>query len=135
MAQDPKAIASNHVNIQDSQISATPVVVSREFLEEDNQWEKTFQDVCSKLPAKDKEWLLKSQNQKCFTSTQIFEDIKPWVQKYTQHGFQKFIVAIEPVLSHINSFTGIINTFIQSHPEISGLIWGVLHLLITVSVL
>ena len=114
------------------QLHLTSPGVTNQVDELDDQWNKSFHDVCSKLPERDKAWLL--QNQKPFTSTQLFEYIRPRIRKYTQHGFQKFISAIDPIVSHINSFTGIINTFVQTHPEISGLIWGSLYLLITVGI-
>lgn len=114
------------------QLHSNPPGDTNQVDEEDDQWNKTFHGVCSKLPEKDKAWLL--QSQKPFTSTQLFEDIRPHIQKYSQHGFQQFISAIDPILSHINSFTGIINVFVQTHPEISGLIWGSLYLLITVDI-
>lgn len=98
----------------------------------DGQWDQVFASVCSKLPAKEKALILEPQNQRPFTSIQLFDEVQPKAKKYTEHGFQRLISRLDPVLSHINSFTAIINTFVQTHPEVSGLIWGSLYLLITV---
>ena len=116
-----------------TRVSKTPQGVTGALAgERDVQWEETFHEVCSRIPAKDKEQFLNPQNQKPFTSTQLFEDIRPHVRSYTQHRFQKFISTIDPVLSHINSFAAIISSFVQTNPGVSGLIWGSLYLVITV---
>ena len=98
----------------------------------DNDWVATFQQLQSSLPAEDKALLLDASHQKPFTSASILESINERLEQYKRHPFQRFIGKIEPVLSHIHSFTGIINTFVQTHPEISGLFWGSLPILITV---
>ena len=98
----------------------------------DDDWNETFQHVRSNLPAQDRSVLLSADYQKPFTSVEILKYMNASLDKYTQHGFQCFIGKIEPILSHIHSFAGIINVFVQTHPEIAGLIWGSLRLLITV---
>ena len=106
---------------------------SPELINMDNDWVATFQQLQSSLPAEDKALLLDANHQKPFTSANLLESINERLEKYKRHPFQRFIGRIEPVLSHIHSFTGIINTFVQTHPEISGLFWGSLRILITVN--
>lgn len=132
MLEDLKVLPASTLDTRMSQTVTESQGFKSEVCERDDQWDKTFRGVCSRLPTKDKVWLLKPQNQKPFTSTQLFEDINPRILTYTQHGFQKFISTIDPVLSHINSFAAIINSFVQTQPEISGFIWGSLYLLIKV---
>lgn len=49
--------------------------------------------------------------------------MQPNVHICTKHGFQTFISRVDPVLSHINSFIAIEITFVQTHPEVAGLMW------------
>ncbi|KAL8847102.1 MAG: hypothetical protein Q9221_007851 [Calogaya cf. arnoldii] len=132
MAQELRHVATSDVTPTITLVHIKSPDVAPHVHDRDDQWDNTFHSICSKLPEKDR--LLLLQNQRPFTSTQLYDEIRPRIKKYTEHGFQKFISAIDPVLSHINSFTGIINSFVQSHPEISGLVWGSLYLLITVGI-
>lgn len=130
MVQESRHVATGDLNSNITSVDIKSPVGALKIHDTDDQWDNTFHSICSKLPDKDRFLLL--QNQRPFTSTQLYEEIRPRITKYTQHGFQRFIGAIDPIISHINSFTGIINSFVQSHPEISGLVWGSLYLLITV---
>lgn len=132
MLQDLEVLPAGALDTRISQTVTESQGVKSEVCERDDQWDETFRDVCSRLPEKEKIWLQKSQNQKPFTSTQLFDNINPHIITYTDHGFQKFISTIDPVVSHINSFAAIINSFVQTQPEVSGFIWGSLYLLITV---
>lgn len=132
MAQEPHFVYSSGLNTPITEGGSTSIGTLTDSKATDDQWDETFKEVCTRLPEKDKEHFLRPQNQEPFTITQMLEHIRPYLQKYTQHGFQRFVSMLDPVLSHINSFTVVINQFVQTHPEFSGLIWGSLYFLITV---
>ena len=43
---------------------------------------------------------------------------------YTQHGFTSRIPQVTAILTGIQPFTAAITTIVQIHPEVAGLVWG-----------
>lgn len=98
----------------------------------DDLWDQAFHKALQRIPTKDSEWLANKQHQKPFTSTEIVEAIRPFQEKYSEHPAQKFLARIDPIVSHIRSFTGAINTFTNSDPTGFGYVWGSIHLVLIV---
>jgi hypothetical protein len=53
--------------------------------------------------------------------------------KYRKHGLVLFLERINPFLTQLRSFSQIINSLIQSHPEIAALVWGSVSLILEAS--
>jgi hypothetical protein len=51
---------------------------------------------------------------------------------YRKHGLVLFLERTNPFLGQLRSFSQIINTLIQSHPEIAALVWGSVFLILEV---
>ena len=52
---------------------------------------------------------------------------------YRKHGLVVLLGKIYPILAQLQSFSPIINTLVQSHPEIAALVWGSLYLIVEAS--
>jgi hypothetical protein len=53
--------------------------------------------------------------------------------KYRKSKLALFLERINPFLAQLRSFSRIINTLIQSHPEIAALVWGSVSLILEAS--
>jgi hypothetical protein len=53
--------------------------------------------------------------------------------KYQKHRLVVLLRKIEPFLAQLGSFTRILNTLVQSHPEIAALVWGSVSIVIEAS--
>ena len=103
--------------------------------EPDDLWDQAFQKALRKLPAKDSEWLADEQNQKAFSSTQIIEAIQPFLEKYSNHPVQRFLAQIDPIVTHVRSFTDAIHTFTYANPTGARMVWGCVYLVLMVRTL
>jgi hypothetical protein len=56
----------------------------------------------------------------------------PCVETYDRKWFQETLRKLDPLFLHIKSFSSVVDVFVQTNPAIPGLIWGSLHLAITV---
>jgi hypothetical protein len=101
----------------------------------DDLWGQALQGALCKLPVKDAQWLADGRNQKAFTSTEIFEAIRPFHDKYCKHPAQRLLARIDPIVSHIRSFAAAINSFANANPTGAGVVWGGIHLVLLVRAL
>jgi hypothetical protein len=53
--------------------------------------------------------------------------------KYRKHRLVLFLERINPFLAQLRSFSQIINSLVQSHPEIAALVWGSVSLILEAS--
>ena|SRR2546421_7007179 len=53
--------------------------------------------------------------------------------KYRKHRIVALLRKIHPFLAQLRSFSRIINTLVQSHPEVAALVWGSVSLILEVS--
>ena len=53
--------------------------------------------------------------------------------KYRKHRIVALLRKISPFLAQLRSFSRIINTLVQSHPEIAALVWGSVSLILEAS--
>jgi hypothetical protein len=53
--------------------------------------------------------------------------------KYREHRIVVLLGKINPFLAQLRSFSRIINTLVQSHPEIAALAWGFVSLILEAS--
>ena len=53
--------------------------------------------------------------------------------KYRKHWLALFLERVNPFLTQLRSFSQVINTLIQSHPEIAALVWGSVSLILEAS--
>ncbi|KAK3683303.1 P-loop containing nucleoside triphosphate hydrolase protein [Podospora appendiculata] len=86
--------------------------------EAEDLWGQALRKALRSLPAKDSEWLADERNQQPFTSTQITERI---------------LAHIDPIVSHIRSFTSALSAVSHLNIVGVGLIWGSMHLLLVVA--
>ena len=53
--------------------------------------------------------------------------------QYRKHGLVVLLEKVHPLLVQLRSFSPIINTLVQSHPEIAALVWGMIALVVEAS--
>jgi hypothetical protein len=53
--------------------------------------------------------------------------------RYRKHRLVVLLGKINPFLAQLRSFSQIINTLVQSHPEIAALVWGSVSLILEAS--
>lgn len=95
-------------------------------------WAQALRKALTDLPAKDSRWLAEKQNRTPFTSTQIIHAIRPFQEKYSNHPVQKFFAKIDPIISHVRSFAGVISVFANANPIGAGITWGCIYLVLVV---
>jgi hypothetical protein len=97
-----------------------------------SSWTIALQSCLEQLTPAEQKVVLSEKHSRPFTSRYIIDTLNPAITHYEQRWFQKLMKKIDPFLTHIQSFSHAINIYVQSNPEISGLIWGSLYLFITV---
>ena len=90
-------------------------------------WTATFQRCKSQLSPKELRNIVQIRSH-----DQFIESIEELKRQYQSSKTIRALNAIEPVIQNLISFTGVIDTAIQSNPEIASLCWGGLKLLIEV---
>lgn len=90
-------------------------------------WTATFQRCKSQLSPKDLQNIVQIRSQ-----DQLIESITELKRQYQSSKTIRALNIIEPVIQNLRSFTGVIDTAIQSNPEIASLCWGGLKLVIEV---
>jgi hypothetical protein len=64
---------------------------------------------------------------------ELIEKARKLNVKYRQHRLALLLGRINPFLAQLRSFSRVINTLIQSHPEIAALVWGSVSLILEAS--
>ncbi|KAL9012804.1 MAG: hypothetical protein Q9173_002455 [Seirophora scorigena] len=99
----------------------------------DGLWAQALQKALDDLPAKESRWLSDERNRAPFTSTQITEAVRPFQEKYSNRPVQRFIAKIDPILSHVRSFAGILGVFANANPVGAGITWRCIYLVLVVA--
>lgn len=113
--------------------SRSPTSVSTSCEETDNNhdlWTQALEQALSDLPAEDSRWLSQEQNRTAFTSTQMVEAIRPLQEQYTNHRVQRFFAKIDPIVSHVRAFAGVLTVFANANPVGAGITWGCVYLVL-----
>jgi hypothetical protein len=97
--------------------------------------EQLLREHATDLSFANSEFILKEAHSQPLTTESLLASTLRFVKKYDQKKLQMVFNRIDPVLSHIKSFSSIIDIYVQTNPAISGLIWGSLHLAIAVSLI
>ena len=84
------------------------------------------------LSSADKALLDQHIHSKPLTTDVLLASTLRFVETYNRSRFQETLRKLDPLFSHIKSFSSIVDVFVQTNPAISGLVWGSLHLAITV---
>lgn len=98
--------------------------------EKDNNldiWTATLQRCKSQLPPKDLQNIVQIRSH-----DQLIKSIGELKQQYQSRKTIRALNFIEPVIQNLRSFNGVIDTAIQSNPDIAALCWGGLKLIIEV---
>ncbi|OLE52846.1 MAG: hypothetical protein AUG51_16100 [Acidobacteria bacterium 13_1_20CM_3_53_8] len=95
-------------------------------------WAQDINDFARQLPAADLALLDKHIRSEPLTTDMLLKSTWCCVETYKQKRFQRALRKLDPLFSHIKSFSSIVDVFVQTNPMIPGLIWGSLHLAITV---
>lgn len=66
------------------------------------------------------------------TSGSYEESLKYLAAKYEEKGLSNFIPRIEALLHAVQPFTSALNTIVQANPQVAGLVWGSMQILLTV---
>ena len=85
-----------------------------------------------KLSAADVALLDRHINAKPLTADMLLASALSFVETYDRKWFQETLRKLDPLFLHIKSFSSVVDVFVQTNPAIPGLIWGSLHLAITV---
>ncbi|KAI0859127.1 hypothetical protein F4860DRAFT_483967 [Xylaria cubensis] len=96
-------------------------------------WEHALQKALRKLPPNDSQWLRDIANREPFTSTQMLDRIRSHESSYSSHPVQKFLARIDPIVSHIRSFTIAITAISNADPTRAGVVWGSVSLVLIVA--
>jgi hypothetical protein len=54
-------------------------------------------------------------------------------ERYSKRKISAYLKRLNPFLAQIRSFSRIINTLVQSHPEVAAIVWGSLAFVLEVS--
>lgn len=100
---------------------------------DNSPWGRALQRRVQQLSSQDLEILTSIDNFKAQTSASVLSSIKPLITKYGKSWMQRVSDKLVPFLSHIGSFSSIISVYVQADPTFTGLLWGSIFLLISVS--
>jgi hypothetical protein len=95
-------------------------------------WAQDLSQFAGKLPPADIALLDKHIHPKPLTTDVLLASTLRCVETYDRKEFQEILRKLNPLFSHIRSFSSVVDIFVQTNPMIPGLIWGSLHLAITV---
>lgn len=99
----------------------------------DDLWERAVQTFLDRMKPEDTLWLNSVANRRAFTSTEIVAYFEPLLREYAAHPVQRFLARVDPIVSHIQSFSGAIDSFANAGPLGAGIIWGSIRLVFIVS--
>lgn len=96
-----------------------------------NVWQTAWQSYHTTLTDKEKA---------CIENVGSLEELMERLERISQQyrdqrrsNFPNLLARADPFITQIRSFSAIINTFIQSNPDISALVWGSLALVLEAS--
>jgi hypothetical protein len=95
-------------------------------------WAQDLHQIAEKLPPADVAFLHQHINSKPLTTDVLLASTLCYIETYDRKWFQGTLRKLDPLFSHIKSFSSIVDVFVQTNPAIPGLIWGSLHLAIMV---
>jgi hypothetical protein len=95
-------------------------------------WAQELHYFEGKLSAADFALLDQHMHAKPLTTDVLLASTLSCVETYDRRWFQETLRKLDPLFDHIKSFSSIVDVFVQTNPAISGLIWGSVHLAITV---
>lgn len=58
--------------------------------------------------------------------------IKRLIDQYEAKSVSKHLLAFDPYLAHLDSFSKCVSTMVQSNPQVAALVWGGTQILIVV---
>jgi hypothetical protein len=90
-------------------------------------WEEAKEYYVQTLTVKERERM-----EKINSLDQLLERVRVVQKKYDSRKLVSTLKRLEPFLVHFNSFSGIINTFAQAHPEPTCFIWGSISIVLEV---
>jgi hypothetical protein len=95
-------------------------------------WAQDLHQIAEKLPPADLAFLHQHISSKPLTTDILLASTLCYIETYDRKWFHGILRKLDPLFSHIKSFSSIVDVFVQTNPTIPGLIWGSLHLAITV---
>jgi hypothetical protein len=95
-------------------------------------WVQDLHNFVGQLPAAEVAFLNRHIHSKPLTTDVLLASTLRSVETYERKWFHQTLRKLDPLLSHIKSFSSIVDIFVQTNPRIPCLIWGSLHLAITV---
>ena len=95
-------------------------------------WVQDLHNFARQLPAAEVAFLNRHIHSRPLTTDVILASTLRSVETYERKWFHQTLRKLDPLLSHIKSFSSIADIFVQTNPRIPCLIWGSLHLAITV---
>lgn len=95
-------------------------------------WAQDLSHFDGKLSEADIALLDQHVNSKPLTTDVLLASTLCCIETYDRKWFQETLRRLEPLFSHVKSFSSVVDVFVQTNPTIPGLIWGSLHLAITV---
>jgi hypothetical protein len=96
-------------------------------------WVQDLHNFAGQLPEAEFAFLNQHMHSKPLTTDVLLASTLRSVETYERKWFHQTLRKLDPLLSHIKSFSSIVDIFVQNNPRIPCLIWGSLHLAITVS--
>jgi hypothetical protein len=95
-------------------------------------WAQDLGHFDGKLSAADVALLDQHVHSKPLTTDVLLASTLCCIETYRRKWFQETLRKLNPLFSHVKSYSSIVDVFVQTNPTIPGLIWGSLHLAITV---
>jgi hypothetical protein len=90
-------------------------------------WEEAIQQYVQTLTAKERDCMGKINSLE-----QLLERAWGLHKKYDSRRLASVLRRLSPFLAHLNSFSGVVNTFAQAHPQPTCLIWGSIAIVLEV---
>ena len=95
-------------------------------------WVQDLHNFAGQLPTTEVEFITRHMHSKPLTTDVVLASTLHSVETYERKWFHQTLRKLDPLLSHIKSFSSSVDIFVQTNPRIACLIWGSLHLAITV---
>lgn len=95
-------------------------------------WQGMLNEHLAKLKPKDLSYMLKAGLAPGLNEDQLNRLVSTLEDSYGKKYSSRALQKVHPIVSHIQSFGRVVDTMVQSNPEIAALIWGGVRLLMEV---
>ncbi len=95
-------------------------------------WHDAMTLYIKQLPDEDQQSIVSTKDDSALTAQSIETLITPLIAKHKDGAVMKLLMKLGPTLQHIRSFATVVDVAVQSHPNVTCLIWGGVRLILEV---